>query len=77
MAPTGPANALRFHLVDELLAEDSVAVAEEVARCTVPREGVAQLLRGPLCGRMCLRERYSSVQKTDGIFDCDFSNRRA
>jgi len=29
---------LRFHLVDELLAEDIVAVAEQVARCSVPGE---------------------------------------
>src|SRR5215472_4952091 len=47
---------LRFHLIYELLAEDLVAVAEQVARCSVPRERFAQLLRCPLGSRM-LRHR--------------------
>ena len=43
---------LRFHLVYELLAEDLVAVAEQVARCSVPGERFPQLLRCPLGSRM-------------------------
>ncbi len=43
-------DALRFHLIHELLAEDLVAITEKVARRTVPRERFPHLLRRPLCG---------------------------
>src|SRR5664280_1312607 len=38
------------HLFSELVAEDSIAVAEQVARQLVKGKGLPQLLSRPLCG---------------------------
>src|SRR5271167_3135838 len=40
------------HLFSELIAEDSIAVAQQVARQLVKGEGLPQLLSRPLCGRV-------------------------
>jgi hypothetical protein len=40
------------HLFSELKAENSIAVAEHVARDTVEGKGLPQLLPRPLCSRV-------------------------
>jgi hypothetical protein len=41
-----------LHLLDEIAPEDAVAIAQQIARCCVPRERFPQLLHSPLCCRM-------------------------
>jgi hypothetical protein len=48
-------------LIDEGLAEDPVAVSQQVVRCGVPRKSFAELLGGPLSGGM---SRYVEMDDT-------------
>ena len=41
-----------LNLLGEVVAEDPVAISEQVARRSVPREGVTELLRRSFCRRM-------------------------
>jgi hypothetical protein len=36
-----------FHLLNKLLAKDSISVAQQITGRTLPRKGIAQLLGGP------------------------------
>jgi hypothetical protein len=40
-------------LLDEVLAEDPIAIPQQVPWRRIPREGFAHLLRRPLCRGMC------------------------
>ena len=46
-------NAHSLHLIDELMAEGTVSIAQQMPRCGVPRERFAQLVSRPLGRRMC------------------------
>src|SRR5215471_2095860 len=41
-----------LHLLHKILPEDRIAIAKQIARRGLPREGLAQLLSGPFRGRM-------------------------
>src|SRR4030088_328307 len=69
----------RLHLLDEVMAKDAVAVAQKIARRTVPRKRLPELLSSPLGSRVCghsemqnsaavMREHQKHVQdlKPDG-----------
>jgi hypothetical protein len=43
----------RPDLLNEVMAEDAVTIAQQIARRTVPRESLPELLSGPFCSRMC------------------------
>src|SRR5437870_3483221 len=45
-------DAHRFYLIDEVLPEDSIPIAQKILGRAVPRKGFPQLLGGPLRGRM-------------------------
>src|SRR5688572_8697594 len=42
-----------LHLLNELMAEDAISVAQHIARRFVPWKGFPKLLGGPLGARMC------------------------
>src|SRR6266481_7082714 len=42
----------RLHLLHEVRPEDPIAIAQQIAWRGLPWEGLAQLLSGPLCGRV-------------------------
>jgi len=42
-----------LHLIDEVLPEDSIPIAQQILWRAVPRKGLPQLLDRPLSGRMC------------------------
>src|SRR3954449_5395389 len=42
----------RFHLIDEVLPEDSIPIAQEIPWRAVPRKRLPELVRGPFRGRM-------------------------
>ena len=42
----------RLHLLHELVAEDAIAIPQQIAGHRVPRESFPQLVRRPLRGRM-------------------------
>src|SRR5215468_5752866 len=42
----------RLHLLHKVRPEDPIAIAQQIARRSFPREGLPQLLSSPLCGRM-------------------------
>src|SRR6516225_5174704 len=44
-------DAHRLHLLHEVRPEDPIPVAQQITRRRLPREGLAQLLGGPLCRR--------------------------
>ena len=46
------ADAHVSHLFSEVMAEDGVAIAQQVARELVEGKGLPQLLSRPLCGRV-------------------------
>jgi hypothetical protein len=37
-----------LHLFDKLMAEDAVAIAQQILRCSVPRKCFLKLVSGPL-----------------------------
>src|SRR3954462_1198655 len=41
-----------FYLIDEVLPEDAIPIAQKILGRAVPRKGFPQLLGGPLRGRM-------------------------
>jgi hypothetical protein len=46
-------DAHRLHLLAEVLAEDPIAIPQQVPWRGIPGEGFAHLLRRPLCRGMC------------------------
>src|SRR4029079_2208501 len=40
-------------MLNEVMPEDAVAIAQEIVRRTFPRKRLPELLRGPFCSRMC------------------------
>src|SRR5262249_42579511 len=42
----------RLHLLHKVRPEDPIAIAQQIAWRSFPREGFPQLLSSPLCGRM-------------------------
>jgi len=46
-------DAHRLHLPNEVLAEDPIAIPQQVPWRGIPGEGFAHLLRRPLCRGMC------------------------
>src|SRR4051812_2475588 len=42
----------RLHLLDEVMAEDPVAISQQVTRSAVPRKRFPELMSGPLGRRM-------------------------
>src|ERR1039457_6560185 len=49
-------------------AVDPIAIADEVARRLIPREGLGQLARNPFCGRVCCDvdpDEVSAIQPND------------
>ena len=53
VAPTDLFDPHRPDLLNEVMAEDAVTIAQQIARRTVPRESLPELLNGPFCSRMC------------------------
>ena len=43
----------RLHLFYKLMAEDAVAIAQQILRRAVPRKGFPKLVSGPLRSGMC------------------------
>ena len=54
--PKAPVDAHRLDLINELPAEDAVAIAQQISRCTLPRKRFTHLVSRPLRRRM-LRDR--------------------
>ena len=53
-----------LHLVDEVLAENLVTVAQQITRRTVPRKGLTKLLGCPLCSWM---SRHAEVENASPV----------
>ena len=53
-----------LHLVDEVLAENLVTVAQQITRRTVPRKGLAKLLGCPFRSRM---SRHAEVENASPV----------
>ena len=46
-------DAHRLHLIDELVTEDTVTIAQQIERCSFPGERFPELVSCPLSSRMC------------------------